>query len=186
MKFTKKSDGVYELDVLGYTCPHPQLYTKKTLEKVGTGDIIELLFDNPSSSESIAAMLDNGDNEIIERVENGEVVACPIVNVLGFIGRERYLPDGRDLNRSFPGSARGSTAARLAHLFLTEIVGRCTHGIDLHTAGGHRVNLPQVRTDLGEPTTRAMARACATSAVSSSSRTRIGVPARKVSVAVSM
>mgnify|MGYP006271042739 CR=1 FL=1 len=91
----------------------------------------------------------------------GTVIAAPVVNVFGFFNQQRSLPDGRDLNRSFPGSRRGSLAARLANLFMTEIVDRSTHGIDLHTAGGHRVNLPQVRADLGEPTTRAMARAFA-------------------------
>ncbi|NIY09287.1 MAG: succinylglutamate desuccinylase, partial [Gemmatimonadetes bacterium] len=61
------------------------------------------------------------------------LVAVPIVNVHGFIHHSRYLPDRRDLNRSFPGSERGSLAARLANLFMTEIVANCTHGIDLHT-----------------------------------------------------
>ena len=65
--------------------------------------------------------------------------------MFGFISRSRYLPDRRDLNRSFPGSATGSLAARLAHLFLSEIVKRSQIGIDLHTAAIHRINLPQVR-----------------------------------------
>ena len=79
----------------------------------------------------------------------GTIIAVPIVNVYGVIERSRYLPDRRDLNRSFPGSGRGSLAARVADLFMTEIVARCTHGIDLHTgaiegyrcadAGNHRI-----------------------------------------------
>jgi predicted deacylase len=87
----------------------------------------------------------------------GAVLAVPIVNVFGFINESRYLPDRRDLNRSFPGSSRGSLAARLAHLFLTEIVGHCDLGIDLHTAAGHRINHPQVRGDLSDPQTRELA-----------------------------
>ena len=55
----------------------------------------------------------------------GTMLAIPIVNVYGFVNRSRYLPDRRDLNRSFPGSVRGSMAARLADLFLKEIVDRC-------------------------------------------------------------
>jgi len=89
----------------------------------------------------------------------GHVIAVPIVNVFGFIQRDRYMPDRRDLNRCFPGSKRGSLASRLAHLFMTEIVGRCTHGIDLHTASNHRTNLPQVRGDLDDPGTDEMATA---------------------------
>ena len=75
----------------------------------------------------------------------GTLLCVPIVNAYGFIGRSRYLPDRRDLNRSFPGSASGSLAARLANLLLTEVVKRCQLGIDLHTAAVHRVNLPQIR-----------------------------------------
>jgi uncharacterized protein len=75
----------------------------------------------------------------------GTLLCVPVVNVFGFISRSRYLPDRRDLNRSFPGSAGGSLAARLAHLFLTEIVKRSQIGIDLHTAAIHRINLPQIR-----------------------------------------
>ncbi len=91
------------------------------------------------------------------RVLRGAVLAVPIVNVLGFVQQSRYLPDRRDLNRSFPGSPRGSLAARLAHLFMTEIVGQATHGIDLHTAAHFRENLPQVRADLDDPETRRIA-----------------------------
>lgn len=77
----------------------------------------------------------------------GTLLCVPVVNAYGFIGRSRYLPDRRDLNRSFPGSPGGSLAARLAHLFLTEVVRRCQFGVDLHTAAVHRVNLPQIRAD---------------------------------------
>jgi predicted deacylase len=77
----------------------------------------------------------------------GTLLCAPVVNAYGFIGRSRYLPDRRDLNRSFPGSADGSLAGRLAHLMLTEVVKRCQIGIDLHTAAIHRVNLPQIRAE---------------------------------------
>lgn len=83
----------------------------------------------------------------------GAVIAVPIVNPLGFIAQSRYLPDRRDLNRSFPGSARGSTASRLAHLFMEQVVDHCSVGIDLHTATNHRINLPQIRANLDDPTT---------------------------------
>jgi predicted deacylase len=75
----------------------------------------------------------------------GTLMAVPIVNTFGFLNQSRYLPDRRDLNRSFPGSAGGSLAARLAHLFLTEVVRRAQVGVDLHTAASARTNLPQVR-----------------------------------------
>lgn len=88
----------------------------------------------------------------------GAVVAAPIVNPLGFILESRYLPDHRDLNRSFPGSKRGSTAARLAHLFMDQIVSQCSVGIDLHTASNHRTNHPQIRGDVDDRKTIRLAR----------------------------
>ena len=89
----------------------------------------------------------------------GTLVAVPIVNVLGFMTGDRYLPDRRDLNRSFPGSARGSLAGRIAYLFMKEIVAGCEVGIDLHTGSDRRSNLPQVRADLDDPGTRDLAAA---------------------------
>ncbi len=87
----------------------------------------------------------------------GTLLAIPIVNIYGFLNQTRYLPDGRDLNRSFPGSARGSLTGRVAHTFVREIVSRCTHGIDLHTGARHRSNFPQIRADLDDPRAHAMA-----------------------------
>ncbi len=108
-----------------------------------------------------------GGVEIIRRVTkslnaramSGTVIAVPIVNVHGFLQGDRYLPDRRDLNRAFPGSPNGSLAARIANLFMTEIVTRCDVGIDLHSGSDHRTNLPHVRGDLDDPTTRKLAEA---------------------------
>lgn len=77
----------------------------------------------------------------------GTLIAVPIVNVFGFTQQSRYLPDRRDLNRSFPGNQNGSLAARLANLFMREIVAKADFGIDIHTGAIHRSNLPQVRCD---------------------------------------
>lgn len=91
----------------------------------------------------------------------GTVIAVPIVNVLGFLHQDRYLPDRRDLNRCFPGSARGSLAARMAHLLLTEVVDGSDYGIDLHTGSNHRVNYPQLRVDLENHEVRRLSEAFA-------------------------
>jgi uncharacterized protein len=88
------------------------------------------------------------------RALRGVVVAVPVVNVFGFLEQSRYLPDRRDLNRSFPGSPRGSMASQLAHLFMREVVARCEYGIDLHTGSAGRKNLPQIRADLSDPEAR--------------------------------
>lgn len=81
------------------------------------------------------------------RYLRGALIAVPVVNVYGFVRQSRYLPDRRDLNRSFPGSDKGSLAARLANAFLEEVVAKATHGIDLHAGAVHRENLPQIRGD---------------------------------------
>jgi predicted deacylase len=89
----------------------------------------------------------------------GTLIAVPVVNTFGFINQSRYLPDRRDLNRSFPGSSKGSLTGQLAHLFSTEIVAKCTHGVDLHTGAIHRSNFPQIRGVMTDPNVREMARA---------------------------
>lgn len=103
--------------------------------------------------------------QVLERIRPeelaGTVVAAPIVNLPGLLSESRYLPDRRDLNRAFPGSATGSLAARLAHLFMSEVVGRCSHGIDFHCGSDDRDNLPQIRADLDDDQTRQLAHAFA-------------------------
>jgi uncharacterized protein len=80
----------------------------------------------------------------------GTLLAVPIVNAFGFLNHSRYMPDRRDLNRSFPGSDQGSLSSLLADLFFREVVKRSQFGIDLHTAALHRTNLPQVRISPGD------------------------------------
>jgi len=89
----------------------------------------------------------------------GTLLAVPVVNAFGFIAHTRYLPDRRDLNRVFPGNARGSLASQLANLFMQEVVRRSQYGIDLHSAAVHRVNLPQIRADLSDPRIKELAQA---------------------------
>jgi predicted deacylase len=92
-------------------------------------------------------------------LKSGSLILAPVINVLGFERHSRYLPDRRDLNRSFPGSAKGSLAARLARLVLDEIVDRADYGIDLHTAAIRRTNFPNLRADLENPEVKRLAEA---------------------------
>jgi len=91
----------------------------------------------------------------------GTLVAVPIVNMPGLVAESRYLPDRRDLNRAFPGRPDGSLAARLAHLFMSEVVERCSYGIDFHCGSDDRENLPQVRANLDDEDTHRFALAFA-------------------------
>ena len=85
--------------------------------------------------------------DILKRLK-GTIVLIPIVNIYGVMTLSRYMPDRRDLNRSFPGTKKGSLASRVAKVFFDEIVSKCDFGIDLHTAAIHKSNLPQIRTNL--------------------------------------
>lgn len=82
------------------------------------------------------------------KLKRGTLILVPVVNIMGFEANTRYLPDRRDLNRCFPGSANGSMAGRLAHVLMTEVVAHCDYGIDLHTAAIQRTNFPNIRGDL--------------------------------------
>lgn len=94
--------------------------------------------------------------EIVRRVHKqinlkklrGTLITIPVVNIYGLIMQSRYLPDRRDLNRSFPGSNKGTIAARLAHGVMKQVVSRCQCGIDLHTGALGRINMPQLRVNL--------------------------------------
>jgi predicted deacylase len=147
--------------------PIPKLYDGSPLYS----HIHVLNGGNPGPVLCLAAAL-HGDElngiEIINRVLqsrqlnnlkrlNGAIVAVPVVNVYGFLYQQRYLMDRRDLNRSFPGSQKGSLAARTANLFYHEVFKKCTHIIDFHTGSLHRSNLPQVRAKLNNDYIKNMA-----------------------------
>ena len=146
----------------------PSLYTHTQLEM----PVQVIRGKKPGPCLFISAAI-HGDEingvEIIRRILNqkalkrlrGTLIAVPVVNIFGFINQSRYLPDRRDLNRSFPGSESGSLASRLAHLFLNEVIADCTHGIDLHTAAVHRENFPHIRAVMDDDETKRLANAFA-------------------------
>jgi predicted deacylase len=138
-----RADLVLPVEVVNGRRPGPRLFVCAAIhgDEINGVEIIRRLLRRPL------------------RELTGTLIAVPVVNVYGFISLTRYLPDRRDLNRSFPGTKKGSLAARLAHLFMEEIVARATHGIDLHTGAIHRCNLPQIRACLDQPETEQLARA---------------------------
>lgn len=77
--------------------------------------------------------------------QRGTIIAIPILNIYGFLNFSREVPDGKDVNRSFPGSKTGSLASRVAHRFTQEILPYIDYGIDFHTGGASRTNYPQIR-----------------------------------------
>ena len=89
----------------------------------------------------------------------GVLVVAPVLNLPGFLRNERDLPDGRDLNRNFPGKPDGNSAQRIANAIFTKMVEKCDYGIDLHTATRGRSNILQVRGDMTNTEVRRIARA---------------------------
>lgn len=111
--------------------------------------------DEINGTGAVRQMLQEQDFNLLR----GTVVFVPVLNILAFDRHSRYLPDRRDLNRAFPGSATGSLAGRMANTIFEELVSRCDYGIDLHTAAVRRTNYPNVRGDLSDPAVRSMAEA---------------------------
>lgn len=88
----------------------------------------------------------------------GTVICIPVVNVFGFLNLERQFPDGRDLNRMFPGNQRGSLAGQFAYHLMKEIVPLVDYCLDFHTGGADRFNAPQIRINAGDEETLKLAR----------------------------
>lgn len=91
--------------------------------------------------------------------QKGSVIAIPLVNVYGFIQNARGMPDGKDINRSFPGIKGGSLARLLAYTLMNEIIPRVDYGIDFHTGGAARANYPQIRCVLNDAKNKELAEA---------------------------
>lgn len=109
--------------------------------------------DEINGVETLRRMLENKDFTI----SKGTVIVVPILNVFGFIHFSRDVPDGKDVNRSFPGSKTGSLASRIAYHYTKEILPQIDFGLDLHTGGGQRNNFPQMRYTEGDETSMKLA-----------------------------
>jgi predicted deacylase len=95
----------------------------------------------------------------LNKTTTGTVICIPILNVYGFIHFSRYVPDGKDVNRSFPGNKNGSLASRMAHYLMKDIIPKIDYGIDFHTGGADRMNYPQIRCMMHDPINKKLARA---------------------------
>lgn len=97
--------------------------------------------DEVNGVEIVRQLISKG----INKPKKGTIICLPVVNVFGFIHMDREFPDGRDLNRVFPGSKSGSLASRVAHKLMTEIVPYADYILDFHTGGADRFNAAQIR-----------------------------------------
>ncbi len=97
------------------------------------------------------------DMKLYDGLISGTVIVIPILNVFGFINFSREVPDGKDINRSFPGNSKGSLAARVARKLTRSILPLIDFGIDFHTGGESRYNYPQIRYSPNDEAARALA-----------------------------
>lgn len=97
--------------------------------------------DEINGMEIVRRIIDAGHHKVLR----GTTVCMPIINVYGFLNYSRDVPDGKDVNRSFPGSRNGSLASRVAWHLTHDIIPFIDVGVDFHTGGAMRTNYPQVR-----------------------------------------
>lgn len=131
---------------------HTQIDTPIYVSRSGEeGPILALMAgmhgDEINGMEIVRRILDRG----LHQVKRGTVVCMPVINVYGFLNYSRDVPDGKDVNRSFPGTKGGSLASRVAHHIMRDVIPFIDYGIDFHTGGAMRSNYPQVRAVLQEP-----------------------------------
>lgn len=154
-----------------------KVITKLVISKLPSGTVIEIpvyVFRSVHDGPVVLLMAGmHGDEvngtEIIRRMLakkmlyplKGTIIAIPILNVYGFLNFSRQMPDGKDVNRSFPGNHNGSLASRVAHRFMKEIMPYVDFGLDFHTGGGSRANYPQIRCVLSDYRNEELARAFA-------------------------
>ncbi|MBF9252014.1 succinylglutamate desuccinylase/aspartoacylase family protein [Pontibacter sp. 172403-2] len=154
-----------------------KVLTKLVISKLPSGTVIEIpvyVFRSVHDGPVVLLMAGmHGDEvngtEIIRRMLTkkmlyplkGTIIAIPILNIYGFLNFSRQMPDGKDVNRSFPGNRDGSLASRVAHYFMKEVMPYVDYGIDFHTGGGSRTNYPQIRCVLSDYRNEELARAFA-------------------------
>ncbi|MEQ8239246.1 MAG: succinylglutamate desuccinylase/aspartoacylase family protein [Cyclobacteriaceae bacterium] len=103
--------------------------------------------DEINGIEIVRRMVERGMNIPVR----GTIICIPIINIYGFIHFSRYVPDGKDVNRSFPGNKNGSLASRVAYYLMKDIIPKIDYGLDFHTGGADRTNFPQIRTVMSDP-----------------------------------
>lgn len=154
-----------------------KVLTKLVISKLPSGTVIEIpvyVFRSVHDGPVVLLMAGmHGDEvngtEIIRRMLakkmlyplKGTVIAVPILNIYGFLNFSREVPDGKDVNRSFPGNREGSLASRVAYRFMKEVMPYVDYGLDFHTGGSSRTNYPQIRCVLSNHQNEELAKAFA-------------------------
>jgi uncharacterized protein len=154
-----------------------KVLTKLVISKLPSGTVIEIpvyVFRSVHDGPVVLLMAGmHGDEvngiEIVRRMLakkmlyplKGTIIAVPVLNIYGFLNFSREVPDGKDVNRSFPGNRDGSLASRVAHRFMKEVMPYVDYGLDFHTGGSSRANYPQIRCMLSDYRNEELAKAFA-------------------------
>ncbi|WP_246601980.1 succinylglutamate desuccinylase/aspartoacylase family protein [Hymenobacter profundi] len=154
--------------------PGERVMTRLVISRLPSGTIIDVpvhVFRSREPGPTVLLMAGMHGDEVngVETVRRliqqdllwplrGTIIAIPLLNIYGFLNFSREVPDGKDVNRSFPGNPRGSLASRVAHRFMREIMPLVDYGIDFHTGGASRSNHPQVRCLLDHEPSATLAR----------------------------
>jgi hypothetical protein len=109
--------------------------------------------DETNGVEIVRQIIASGQN----KPQKGTVICIPLLNVFGFLNQKREFPDGRDLNRAFPGSDKGSLASRFAYHLMSKVIPKVDYCIDFHTGGAQRFNYSQIRIDTNDEDTLKLA-----------------------------
>ncbi|WP_259404545.1 succinylglutamate desuccinylase/aspartoacylase family protein [Hymenobacter sp. HSC-4F20] len=141
--------------------PGEQVLTRLVISRLPSGTVIDIPVHvfralEPGPTVLLMAGLHGDEVNGIETIRRlirrqllqplrGTILAIPILNIYGFLNFSREVPDGKDVNRSFPGNPRGSLASRVAARFMREIMPLIDYGIDFHTGGAARANISQIR-----------------------------------------
>lgn len=139
-----------------HTVINTPVYVSRALEE---GPVLALIAgmhgDEINGMEIVRRILESG----LHMPKRGTVLCMPIINMYGFLNYSRDVPDGKDVNRSFPGSRNGSLASRVAYHLMREVIPVIDYGVDFHTGGAMRANYPQVRAVLKDKTNIELAQA---------------------------
>lgn len=154
-----------------------KVLTKLVISKLPSGTVIDIpvyVFRSVHDGPVVLLMAGmHGDEvngtEIVRRMLSkkmlyplkGTIIAVPVLNIYGFLNFSREVPDGKDVNRSFPGNRDGSLASRVAYRFMKDVMPYVDYGIDFHTGGASRSNYPQLRCVLNDHRNEELAKAFA-------------------------
>ena len=102
------------------------------------GPVLALIAGTHGSEYTSILALQRLRRELEPARMRGAAILVHMANPPAFYGRRVYYgPDGKNLNRVYPGRADGTVSERMAHAITGEVIDRCTHLADMHCGDGN-------------------------------------------------